>query len=704
MIEAGSVLFSFSVATAALSLGTGVWGMATRNRSILALSRQSVMLHFFVLALSELILLYLLVIGDYSVDYVLNYVSNNLPIFYRISALWAGNAGSLLFWNFLIALFSAIAVRHVEKEEPTLVPPMIIILMGISLFFSLVGNFTENSDPFTMIIKNGIPYHGPEGRGLSPLLQHWAMVIHPPTLLIGYAAFSVPFAIAMASLITGRVNLNWTRLVRRWTLFSWSFLGAGMMLGGKWAYEELGWGGYWFWDPVENSSLMPWLSSTAFLHSILVQEKREMFKTWNMVLVTISFFLCIFGTFITRSGLINSVHSFANTGLGLNFAIFLGIIIIFSVYWITRRSSELRSDRPMNSFLSREAGFLFNNMLLIFMVIVILLGTMWANVSELLTGEADQKTQTWFDNRMAPLGLILLFLTGAGPLLSWRKTSGKTLWKNFRFPMAVFFIALIAGFAYTHYTISPVELAQYKPLALTCFALCGFVFTGVIEEFVRTTLARTRVTHENFLLGLLLILFQNKRRFMGYSIHLGIAFMFIGFTGLAYAKEYQFKLHPKGIEYFDGYTIEVADYKVYPTFDVSFANLPKDGPGYKYEAVSINIYKNNRLVGSTVTEKRYYPMYSPVTESYGDPQPTSEPGIISNGFGDIKIQYARPDATDDNRLIIQVKTDPLINFLWFGMIFYHVFILFLLLPIGENKAINLFGKKYSLSPVAHKPE
>ena len=702
MIEAGSVFFSFSVATAALSFGTGIWGYIKKDRSILALSRQSVMLHFFVLTLSELILLYLLVVGDYSVDYVVNYINNDLSIFYRISALWAGNAGSLLFWNFLISLFAVLAVRHVEKEEATLVPPMIFILMGISLFFSLVGNFTDNSDPFKMIVRDGVPYMGPEGRGLSPLLQHWAMVIHPPTLLIGYAAFAVPFAIGMASLITGRINLNWTRLVRRWTLFSWAFLGAGMMLGGKWAYEELGWGGYWFWDPVENSSLMPWLSATAFLHSILVQEKREMFKTWNMVLVTISFFLCIFGTFITRSGMVNSVHSFANTGLGLNFAIFLGIILLFSVFWISYRSTQLRSDRPMNSFLSREAGFLFNNMLLLFMVVVILLGTMWANISELITGEADQKTQTWFDNRMAPLGLILLFLTGAGPLLSWRKTSGKTIWKNFRFPLLGFLITLIAGIMFMHITFSPVEIAEYKPLAILCFALCAFLFTGVFEEFARTTLARTRITKENFLLGFLLILFQNKRRFMGYSIHLGLAFMFIGFTGLAFDKEYQFKLNPKGSEYFDGYTIEVTDYQIYPTTDVSFGNLPKDGPPYKYEAVSVSIFKNNRLVGSTVTEKRYYPMYSPATESYGDPQPTSEPGIISNGFGDIKIQYARPDSTDNNRLIIQVKTDPLINVLWFGIVFYHLFILFLLLPIGENKTIRFFGKEYSLNPAAPK--
>lgn len=678
------------MATAALAIVAGIAGILRKDENYLILSRQAVYLHFITITFSILVLIYLIVLPDLSVIYVMNHVNRALPLFYKVTAVWAGQAGSLLFWNFLLALFSVLAINHVQKKEPILVPNMILVLMSISLFFSLMGNFSETSDPFIVLRNDGEPFAVPDGRGLNPLLQHWAMTIHPPILLIGYVAFSIPFAIAMASLMTGRMNLNWTRLVRRWTLFSWFSLGTGIMLGGKWAYEELGWGGYWAWDPVENASLMPWLTGTAFLHSILVQEKRGMLKVWNMVLVSLSFLMCIFGTFLTRSGVVSSVHAFADSNLGPFFVAFMLIIVAFSAYNIVINLKRLRSDRPINSFVSREAGFLFNNVLFVVMLFTVIWGTMYPAFTEFFYNERVSVSAVWFNKFMAPLGLILMFLTGAGPLLAWRKTAAKTLVKNFTWPIAAG-VSTMALFLAARYVLNGESGEEIRWAAGLAFGLCVFVVSGILEEWIKTTATRRRVTKENPLTAFLMIFFQNKRRYLGYAVHLGLAIMFAGFTGKSFSTETKVSLRSGEAEYFNGYMLEAEDMgqRQYPAD-------AKEIPLYYSNYVKVKVYRDNKLLGNTMTEVRTYPTYNMQTGRYDNTQDTSEPGIVSTFFNDIYVQLG--GVGEDGRAIIQVWMNPLVTWVWIGFYFYTIVILVLLLPIGERKTLRIFQKEVTVQP------
>ena len=519
------------------------------------------MLHFYLLLVCVFCLLYLLALPDLSVSYVTDHVNLKLPMFYRLTSIWAGQAGSMLWWNFLLVLFSVIAIYDIEKREPSILPHSIAILMSSSLFFSLLANFSTDSDPFQMIYWGEKPFIQPDGRGLNPLLQHWAMVIHPPILYLGYVSFSIPFAIGMAALMKKRVNTNWFSLIRRWTIFSWFFLGVGMLLGGKWAYEELGWGGYWAWDPVENAALMPWITSTAFLHSILVQEKRGMLKVWNMVLVSLSFIMCIFGTFLTRSGVTSSVHAFASSDLGPFFIVFMIGLILFSAYLILSRISILRSDKPFNSFLSREAGFLYNNMVLLIALFIVLWGTMYPTLTEALFSKRVSVTSVWFNDWMLPLGLVILFLTGTGPLLSWRRTSKEVLIRNFKLPALVFFTILLC---YSLWAFSQKEFDITKPLILAglTFSTAAYVIAGIFEEFYKMTQNRIQYTKENPLLGFIRGLLQNKRRYAGYLVHISLAVLFTGFAGNAFSKEAKIILRKGESERFAGFLFHVDNFNI----------------------------------------------------------------------------------------------------------------------------------------------
>ncbi len=691
MIQLGSVLFAFSLATSAGAVLSAIIGLRVRRESWLILSRQLTYLHFWVITGAVVILLALLGKADFSAIYVAENVNLALPLFYRFTSLWAGQAGSMLWWNFLLVLFSAIAIRNMEKRELSLVPYMIIILMFTSFFFSALGNFSPTSDPFRLITAGGQPFAQADGRGLNPLLQHWAMIIHPPILYLGYVSFSVPYAIAMAALIRGQVNLEWTQLIRRWTIFSWFFLGTGILLGGKWAYEELGWGGYWAWDPVENASLMPWLTGTAFLHSIIVQERRGMLKVWNMVLVSLSFVMTIFGTFLTRSGVVNSVHAFASSNLGPFFAAFMVLTIFFSTWFIVLRLPILKSDRPFNSFLSREAGFLFNNVILVIALFAVIWGTMFPAISEAVTGTRVSVTATWFNKWMVPLGLMILFLTGAGPLLAWRTTAKATLVKNFRLPIAMFLLVGCTFTAIRYLETGSFDSEAMQPLAGLTFALSAFVITGVVEEFIRATRNRVQYTRENPLAAFVLILFQNKRRYLGYMVHIGLAILFAGFAGKAFSTETKMELSVGEAKTFDGYTIHVSGYET--------KRVPATGPMlYTTQIVTITAYKNNELVGRDTTEIRQYPMFSFQTGGFTDPpQTTSEPAILSGILTDVYVQLG--GVNDDGRLVIQVWINPLVFWVWFGFGFFVIASLFLLLPVGEKNKIHLFGKEFSIQPL-----
>ena len=683
----GNLFQVFSVVFALLAIILVIFGFIYKKSFFFDIAFRVILLHCLSIFASICVLLYLLGTADFSVMYVANHVNIALPLFYRLTSLWAGQAGSMLFWSFLLAIFSVIAIYDIRKKEPILAPYLILILSFCSLFFCLLATFSEDSDPFKLIIANKQLLYPPDGKGLNPLLQHWAMIIHPPILYLGYVSFTVPYGIAMSSLMLGRIDFNWSKIIRRWTLFSWFFLGVGMLLGGKWAYEELGWGGYWAWDPVENAALLPWITGTAFLHSIIVQERRGMLKTWNMVLVSLSFIMCIFGTFLTRSGVVASVHAFASSDLGPYFVSFIVVSMIFSGVLIIRNISILKSDNPFYSFLSREAGFLFNNILLLIILFIVIWGTMYPTITEALFNERISVSSIWFNEWIAPLGIIILFLTGAGPLLAWKSTSNISLKKNFKLPLIVFFVILSFCFSYQYYTsIQENKIYTFELniiYAYIIFSLVGFVFTGVFEELSKVIKIRKEYSKEPLWLASIIAILQNKRRYVGYFVHISLAILFMGFAGKAFNHEIKITLKEGEAEYFQGYLISLSKIEY-----LEYKNEDQKVPLYVTKKATIEVYKNNHLLGSDTTEIRTYPMYNLKTQKYDDQQPTSEPCIIMDKLDDIYLQLGGKNE-DDNSFVFQIWINPLVRLVWFGFALFIASGLLLLLPFGEGKEIKI---------------
>ena len=419
-------------------------------------------------------------------------------------------------------------------------PFVIITLSSIQLFFLILVNFVAN--PFipaeaNFVIENGL--------GLNPLLQNPTMAIHPPILYLGYVGFSVPFAFAIAALCSKELNTSWLQTIRRWTLFTWLALGIGILLGGWWAYNELGWGGYWAWDPVENASLMPWLTATAFIHSIIIQEKKNMLKMWNMILILITFTLCIFGTFLTRSGIVSSVHSFTASSLGPIFLAFVFLILFVCIYLLITRSKYLKSEKKLESFASRESGFLFNNVIFVSICFAVFWGTMFPVFSEAFTGSQITVGPPFFNQIIIPISLILLFLSGIGPLLAWRKTSKESLVRNFSIPSILGLVVVLIGILMGLIGLYPI---------ITTF-LCAFVFFTIVIEFWRGIKVRNNKYNENIMIALLNMINKNRSRYGGYIVHLGIVIMFIGFIGKAFDIEKESSLRI-------GESISLSNYKI----------------------------------------------------------------------------------------------------------------------------------------------
>src|SRR6184192_2196478 len=366
---------------------------------------------------------------DYSIKYVQHYSDSVQPLFYRITSYWGGLDGSIMFWVFLLSVFGSIAVYVNRERHRELIPYVVAIISTVEMFFLFL--MVVHKNPFTTLLTEAPA----DGRGLNPLLQNVYMAIHPPSLYTGFVGMTIPFAFGMAALVTGHLDDSWLRAVRRWTMFAWLFLSIGLFLGMIWAYEELGWGGYWVWDPVENAGLLPWFTATAFLHSVMVQERRSMLRVWNVILVIVTFFLTIFGTFMTRSGVVQSVHAFgSDTVLAWLFTGFMVAILTFSFGLVIYRLPLLKSRNELDSYLSREAAFMVNNWILLFSAFFILFGTMFPTLSEAITGTRLTVAAPFFNKWMAPIGLILLFLTGVGPLLAWRKSPVRNLLEQFLWP------------------------------------------------------------------------------------------------------------------------------------------------------------------------------------------------------------------------------------------------------------------------------
>ncbi len=461
----------------------------------------------------SLALVYAFLVKDYSVFYVFQNTRNSQSLFYTWTAFWGGNAGSLLFWATSLAIFSSIAVTTNWRSQFRLMPYVIAILMTIALFFILLMVFVSNP-------LRRMDFVPPDGRGLNPLLQDPGMAFHPPLLLTGYMSMSIPYAFAMAALLSGRLDASWIRATRRWTLTAWGLLSLGLLFGAWWAYRVLGWGGYWGWDPVENVALIPWLAASAYIHSVIVTEKRQMLRVWTMVLVILSFELSIFGTFIVRSGVITSVHSFAQSAIGPWFFSFLGATTILSFFVLWYRLPQLATRRRLESVLSRESGFLFNNLLLLALVFATTVGVLFPMLSELFTGVQITVGPPFYNKVDGPMLLALMALMGLGPLLPWRRLTRQQLWRRFRWPGAVFLVVLV---------VLGAILRQFWPVL--AFATSAFTGATVIQEFIFGVMARRSLTQESWLQALVRLVGRARGRYGGYLVHLGLVFIAFGVIG-----------------------------------------------------------------------------------------------------------------------------------------------------------------------------
>ena len=455
----------------------------TRNgdqRLYLTGQRLALGVSFFIF-LATFILAYQLIISNFDIDYVARYTSLETPVVYKISALWAGQSGSLLFWLFILSIYATVVILQNQRKHHGLMPWVIITLVIVQMFFLVLTNYVTN--PFKATEADFIVANG---NGLNPLLQNVTMAIHPPTLYLGFVGFTVPFSFGISALVNRDTSPLWIQSIRRWTLVAWLFLSMGIILGGWWAYRELGWGGYWAWDPVENASFMPWLTATAFVHSIIIQEKKDMLRVWNMVLIILTFTLCIFGTFLTRSGVMSSVHSFTASSLGPIFLAFVFFILIASFGLMYTRINDLRSTRRMESFTSRESGFLFNNMVFVVMCFSVFWGTLFPVISEAVRGTKITVGPPFFNQINIPIGLILLGLTGVGPLLAWRRTGKKNLIRNFTFPILTGLSSAIV-----------LLIIGYRDYVVISFSLGAFVTATITTEFIRGIRARNKKFKES---------------------------------------------------------------------------------------------------------------------------------------------------------------------------------------------------------------
>ena len=579
------------------------------------------------------ILVYSLLTSDFRLAYVAARSNRAMPLVYKFAAWWGGQEGSLLLWSWLLSTFAAVVVFTNRRKHRDMMPYVISVLAFTQIFFCILNAFVE--PPFQVLAVGKGVQAVADGNGLNPLLQYWLMAIHPPALYLGYVGFIVPFAFAFASLVTKQPGEAWIATTRRWTLITWGFQSISVMLGQGWAYAVLGWGGYWGWDPVENASLLPWITATAFLHSVMMQEKKGMMKVWNMVLISSTFFLCIFGTFLTRSGIVSSVHAFAQSSLGTWFLGYLAIAVGVTTFFILKRLDYLKSEAHLESVLSRESSFLFNNLILLASCFAVLWGTLFPVITEAIMGEKITVGAPFFNKVNIPIGLALLLLTGVGPLIAWRRSSWESLKRAFRWPtvVAVLTIAILAGFGVTHL------------YALVSFGLCAFVIATIAMEFFKGARAISVKNQMNMLFAAFELTHRNTRRYGGYLVHMGIVIMFIGYTGAAFNKD-----TTKEVTIGDRFDIGRYSLQVKQVTD-------GDNPNYSWQKAQIGIFVGGEYLGELMPERRVY-------GSSG--QPTSEVAIRRRLNEDLYLNFASMSQTDANKAIIQAYVFPLVSWIWIG--------------------------------------
>ena len=626
-----------------------VYGVTRKKPAWVDSARNAMLLTFPLLTISAVSIILLLIGDHYEVEYVANVTSRSMPTYLKITALWGGQSGSLLFWSWLMAAFaSAVTLRKWDRDREFL-PWVIVVALVTLVFFISLNVFVEN--PFSRLWAlptgqvekmmfqpaNSQLYVPQDGRGLNPLLRHPGMVIHPPMLYLGFVSFIIPFSFAIASLITGRSDDRWIRITRRWTLWAWMFLSLGLVLGGRWAYDVLGWGGYWGWDPVEIAAFMPWLTGTAFLHSVMIQEKRGMFKQWNMVLIILTYDLVIFGTFLTRSGVLSSVHAFAESAIGPLFFGFIGFTLAGSLGLLMYRWNNLKGETELRSWLSREALFLLNNLLFMGILVVCFWGVIFPLVSELITGQKVTVGPPFYERANGPLMAGLLLLMAIAPLSGWGlstyKTIGRLIWK----PTVAAFLSVITALI----------VGIRNPYALLGFFLVSLVLFVTLYEYWRGANARRKRHGESHLQALWTLAKRDRRRYGGYLIHIAMAMMSIGIIGIEmFQTETQGTLSQTETLTLDEYTIQ---YDSLSVFDV---------PGGRNVARAvISVYKDGEFLKELYPRRDYY---------YDSNQPMTIPAVHSSIEDDFYIILVDWQEISTRNATFKVYHNPLVNWLWIG--------------------------------------
>ncbi len=625
MGEIGNLAIAMALLVSIYGVIAPLLGVRLRRPELIRSGIGAVYATFLLLAVASAALLQALLTRDFGNAYVASYSSRDLGFWYTVSAFWAGQAGSLLFWALVLISFGAVVVwRHAART--TLMPYVVATVMGTSAFFTML--LAVVSSPFARL-----PFAPPDGGGLNPLLQNPGMFFHPPTQYLGYVGFTIPFAFAIAAMATGRLDDEWIRATRRWTLAAWFFLTLGLLFGMQWAYVELGWGGYWAWDPVENASLMPWLTATAFLHSGMIQEKRDMLKVWNLVLIILTFTLSIFGTFLTRSGVLSSVHSFALSSMGPLFFGFIGAVLVVSFGLLAVRLPALRSEAELDSLLSRESSFLFNNLILVGAAFSVFLGTVFPLLSEAVRGVKISVGPPFFNQVNVPIGLALLLLMGLCPLLAWRKASPANLSRNFLAP-GIVGLAVAAGM---------MALGLRQPVVVVGFSLCAFVTGAIVLDVHRGALVR-RSHGEPYPVALARLITRNHRRYGGYVVHIGMILLFAGIAGAAFSTEREAVLRKGETVSINQYTLRYEGASTYPTRSAMVTSA------------TLTVFNSNSRVAVLNPQRNLHRGH--------EEQPMTEVAIRSTWREDLYVILA--GLGDDGTANFRVIVNPLMMWMWVG--------------------------------------
>jgi len=631
MAELGQQALTFGWLITILGCLVSVAAGLSRRDEWTQVAERALYVAFAAVTLSMGVLFHAFANNDFSFAYVAAHSARAMSFETRLAALWGGQAGSLLLWAWMVAAYGAAAIFFNRRSNRNLMPWVVLcVLLNLAFFLSLCCFV---SLPFDKLPPADVRS---DGNGLNPLLQHPLMTIHPVVLYAGFTGFVVPYAFAFANLVTGELGTQWFQTTRRWTLFAWTSLGAGLVLGGRWAYEILGWGGYWGWDPVENAALMPWLAATAYLHSVMIQEKRDMLKTWNLVLIGLTYLLCVFGTFLTRSGVVQSVHAFTNNGVFTPiFASYVAVTAVMFFGMLIYRLPALKTNNKLESMVSREAGFLLNNWAFMAILVVVFWGTLLPVVSEAISGNRTTVGPAFFNTLEGWLSLFLIFLTGVGPLIAWRRATLASVRRQFVGPAT--FAAVVGTL------LASVFWASATIWAMSCWTLSAFVIATIVQEYTRAVSARVRSRGEKPWSALATLLRRNQRRYGGYIVHLGIILMFIAISGAAFNQERLENLEP-------GESLTLNKYEF--RYQTAKPNLEQH---YGGATARVALYKEGEGVATMLPQKRIY---------WLEQQPSSLPAIYSTWFEDVYLILN--EVEPDGSATFKVHINPLVNWLWIG--------------------------------------